>query len=130
MAFSEKFVAVLENPEVVERFDGVTTEEEAIAIFKEYGIDYASEVAAFVNTETELSEDDLEQVAGGISIGDVKTVYNAVNKVLKWRFGVGAKQAVKDLAICARVIYDYARYKNLYRTYSKSTVQKIINRYK
>lgn len=64
----------------------------------------------------ELNEEDLDKVAGGLREVDV----------LKWlvkntKLGKLTWQGTK---ICARCMYDYAKYGNAYRTYSESYVKK------
>lgn len=64
----------------------------------------------------ELNEDDLDKVAGGLREVDI----------IKWlikntKLGKLTWQGTK---ICARCFYDYAKYGDPYRTYSKSYVNK------
>jgi len=65
----------------------------------------------------ELEAEDLDRVAGGLSeVGVLKwLIQNTKVGKLSW----------KGLKVCARCLYDYAKYGNAYRTYSKSYVSKL-----
>ena len=66
----------------------------------------------------ELTENDLEDVAGG-----VWREYEA----LKWLVSNTklGKLTWTGTKVCVRCLYDYAKYGNAYRTYSKSYVQSL-----
>ena len=69
------------------------------------------------NGDAELTEADLEEVAGGG--GEVEAlkwlIENTKLGQLSW----------KGTKVCARCLYDYAKYGNAYKTYSKSYVKSL-----
>lgn len=62
--------ALKDNKEFLTKLGSANTEAEQVALFKEYGIDVSEEVMALVNKKVaageELSESDLDAVAGGV----------------------------------------------------------------
>lgn len=92
--------------------------EALVAKLDEVGDDEAAIENVFMGSTDgeELNEDDLSKVAGGLSEIDI----------IKWlvkntKLGKLTWQGTK---ICARCFYDYAKYGNPYKTYSKSYVNK------
>lgn len=103
----------MENKEMMEL-------EKLVNKLDEVGDDEAAIERVFMDSDCvdneELTETDLEGVAGGLSeITIIKwLVKNTKLGALTWE---GTK-------ICARCMYDYAKYGNAYKTYSKSYVNK------
>ena len=107
----KKEMAELET--LVAKLDGVADDDEAT-------IEQAFYATAGITSEDvpdELSEADLENVSGGITeLGVLKwLIQNTRCGQLGW---TGAK-------VCARCLYDYYKYGNAYKTYSKSYVSKL-----
>ena len=75
-----------------------------------------TETVEVSNEEAELTETDLDDVAGGIA-GEIKALQWLIENT---KLG---KLSWKGTKVCARCLYDYAKYGNAYKTYSKSYVQ-------
>ena len=79
------------NEEMFEKLKDAKTAEEMIAIAKEYGKEMtkeqADEMVSFASAQGELSDDDLDSVAGGISMpGWLKSYGPDALKLLKYLF--------------------------------------------
>lgn len=105
--FSEKVNAVFEDQEFSKKLATLESKEEVIAAFAEKGMDYEKDFASVVNeasfSEGELDEKALENVSGGLTLGQV---------VQAWKFGW-------NLGVNIRRIYDGYKYGDPYRTYPK-----------
>lgn len=102
---------MVEFEALIARLDGVGDDDEA-AIEKVF---YATG-AASEDLPEELSEDDLENVSGGLSeLGVIQwLIKNTKCGQMTWS---GTK-------VVARCLYDYFKYGDAYKTYSKSYVSK------
>ena len=103
----------MENKELLE-LEALVTKLDAIDDDNEAEIEKV--VMGTVNAE-ELQEEDLDNVVGGVTEAGVLVwlVKNTKLGKLSWT----------GLKVSARCFYDYAKYGNAYRTYSKSYVNKL-----
>lgn len=118
-----KFEELMENKgfmeglESTESFDGVK------AAFKENGVDLDEELATNVESE-ELSEADLDDVAGGLSKNDMKRLLKRAIAIVKdgpikgtWKFSTSC-------GVLLRAYYDLNKYGNATRSYSESEIMR------
>ncbi len=73
---TKDFIAKLNDPDLVKKMETVTSPEEAFAIAKENGVtdsfeEFMNEMSALKEATGELSDDDLEAVAGGASTTEI-----------------------------------------------------------
>lgn len=116
MGFSKEMEAAMEDEAFQEKLGTLETEEEIKAAFSEKGVDFEKEFAADESGEGELSEEDMDNVAGGLL---TEAVIIALAPYA-WKAG-------KMAGILIRSSYDAKRYGNPYKTYSKSQVEKVVN---
>ncbi|MDD4565937.1 MAG: hypothetical protein PHE79_10755 [Eubacteriales bacterium] len=69
---TKDFISKFNEAEVIQRMTSVKTPEEAYAVAKEYGVtdslkEFVEEMTKFKTAIDELSEEDLDAVAGGLS---------------------------------------------------------------
>ncbi len=117
----EEFVAALEN---------VETMEEVVGLFQNEGIDLEALVAE-AEGKDELSEEDLEDVAGGMSAKQLgKIILAAGWRIVNpkgWRGAI--KATAQDSAILLVAYYDVVKYGNATRTYSQKTIESAAKRF-
>lgn len=110
-----KLEELLENEEFMEKMQAVETEDEAKSLFGKYDIELPK------TNDTSLSEEELSKVAGG-------RYGITLNGVIDFLCGEGTADLTwKGLWVSAVCIYDYCKYGNGYRTYSKAYVKKMGN---
>lgn len=115
MTFSKEMEAAMSDEAFANSLEKMETKEEVAAAFAAKGVDVEKEMG-ITEGETELSEDDLEGVAGGIAIS---TFVIAVS--IGWKVGSSA-------GILVRALYDYRTYGNPYRSYSKAKVDGLLRK--
>lgn len=117
----EEFVAALEN---------VETMEEVAELFQNEGTDLEA-LAAEAQGKEELSEEDLEDVAGGMSAKQLgKIILAAGWRIVNTKGWKGAiKATAKDSAILLVAYYDVVKYGNATRTYSQKTIEGAAKRF-
>jgi len=120
-----KLKELFENEEFVAKMEATESDEEMQALMDEYNLEIP-DVAE--NTTGELTEDELQGVAGGISISGLIEAFEFV-----WENGGGKAvtaiinpKTIKAFYICSKANRDYDR-GNMYRTYSEKTVNNAIN---
>lgn len=115
---------MLENEEFLAKVENANTDEEVQALLTEYDVEIPE------NESDELGETDLEKVAGGALLTAA-----GVAEAFYWVWTHGGGSVVKKLVntktikayyICAKANSD-AKKGNMYKTYSKSTVNSAIN---
>lgn len=108
-----KLEELIENKEFRTKMETVETEDEARLVFIEYGVEMPG------SGNDSLGEKDLQNVVGGRGIA-------SLNATIDFLCGKGtANLSWKGLYVSAVCIYDYCKYGNAYRTYSKSYVKKL-----
>ena len=115
MAISKAMESAMEDAEFTASLDAMQTKEEVVAAFAAKGIDVEQEMG-LSRTEGELSEEDLDNVSGGIGLA---TLALAVS--LGWKVGA-------DAGVLLRAYYDMKRYGNPYYSYSKARVNGILKK--
>lgn len=116
----EEFAVALEN---------VQTVEEAEALFEKDGMDIKALMAEEAEEE-ELSEEDLDDVAGGISAKQMKKILKAAFKRLGgggWRGAAGG--AVYDSAILITAYWDVIKHGDATRTFSEEKIMDAAKRF-
>jgi len=76
---TKDFISKFNDVEVIQKMQSIKTPEEAYAVAKEYGVtdsleEFVEEMTKFKTAIDELSEEDLEAVAGGLSPASAATV--------------------------------------------------------
>lgn len=115
MEFSKEMDAAMEDEAFQEKLGTLETEEEIKAAFSEKGVNFEKEFAVDESGERELSEEDMDNVAGGL-LTEAAIIALAP---YAWKAG-------KMAGILIRSSYDARRYGNPYKTYSKSQVEKVV----
>lgn len=117
----EEFVAALEN---------VETMEEVTDLFQKEGIDLEA-LAEEAVEEVELSEEDLDDVAGGISTKQLgKLLLASAKRILNPKGWKGAvKATAKDSAILLVAYYDVLKHGDATHTFSKKTIEGAAKRF-
>ena len=116
----EEFAAALEK---------VQTVEEAEALFEKEGMDINALMAEEAEEE-ELSEVDLEDVAGGVSAKQLKKILVAAFKRLGsggWKGAAGS--AVYDSAVLITAYWDVMKHGNATRTFSEKKIMAAAKRF-
>lgn len=120
-----KLEELFENEEFVAKMEATETEEDMQALMNEYNVEIPD---VKEGPEGELTEDDLQSVAGGMSVGGLVEAFKFV-----WDNGGGKAitaiinpKTIKAFYICSKANSDYNR-GNMYRTYSEKTVRNAIN---
>jgi len=110
--------------EFVNGLDNAASYEEFVATFEKEGINIEEILPADEAEEAELSEDDLEDVTGGVSAKDLKRIVKSAWKIVKkgpvkgaWTFGSSA-------GILIRAYYDVEKYNDATHTYSEKQIMK------
>lgn len=107
----EKFEELMANEQFVKKMNVAETDDEIKALFKECGIDIPE------RCDEVLAEEDLENVAGG-------RYGITLNGMIDFLCGEGTADLTwNGLWVCAVCLYDYCKYGNAYRTYSKAKVK-------
>lgn len=120
MAFSKEMEALMADQAFAESLDAMETKEEISAAFAAKGVDVVKEMELDKEVaEAELSEDDLEDAAGGVATATIALIISAAP--LAWKVGTSA-------GILIRAAYDAKKYGNPYRSYSKKKVDSILKK--
>lgn len=116
-----RFEEIMNNEEFVNNLDNATSYEEFAGMFEKEGVNI-EEMLPAEEEEAELSEDDLEDVTGGLSAKDLKRIVKASIKavknpanVFKWGAACG---------ILLRAYYDIEKYGDATHTYSEKQITK------
>lgn len=110
-----KFEELMENEEFVKKMNVAETDNEIKALFEEYDIDVPK------REDVVLTEEALKQVVGG-------RYGITLNGMIDFLCGEGTSDLTwKGLWVSAVCLYEYCKYGNGYRTYSKAYVKKLGN---
>jgi len=104
-----KIEELMENEEFISKLEKCETEDAANALYEEYNLEKTD-----VN-DAEFSEEELENVAGGFAISAGMAALIIAAAPIAWK--AGAKYGV-----LVRANYDYKKYGDMYRSYSKKEV--------
>lgn len=120
-----KLEELFENEEFVSKMEASETDEEMQALMDEYNLEIPETVE---KTDGELTEDDLQGVAGGMSVAGLVEAFKFV-----WDNGGGKAvtaiinpKTIKAFYVCSKANSDFKK-GNMYRTYSEKTVNNAIN---
>ena len=116
-----RFEEIMNNEEFVNGLDNAASYEEFAGMFEKEGVNIA-EMFPAEEEEAELSEDDLDDVTGGVSAKDLKRIVKAAYKTVQnpanvFKFGASC-------GILLRSYYDIQKYGNATRTYSEKQIMK------
>ena len=118
-----RFEEIMANEEFVNGLDNTASYEEFVAAFEKEGVNIEEMIPAD-EAEAELSEADLDEVAGGVSAKDLKRIVKAAWKTVKsgpvkgaWKFGTSC-------GILIRAYYDIEKYGDATHTYSEKEIMK------
>ena len=118
-----RFEEVMANEEFVNSLDNAASYEELSEAFAKEGVNI-EEILPTDDGDAELSEDDLADVAGGVSAKDLKRIVKAAVKTVKsgpikgaWKFGTSC-------GILLRAYYDIEKYGDATHTYSEKQIMK------
>lgn len=110
-----KLEELMENAEFVKKMNAAETDDEIKVLLEDCGVDVPE------RHDEILTEEDLEQVAGG-------RYGVTLNGMIDFLCGEGTADLTwKGLWISAVCLYEYCKYGNAYRTYSKAYVKKLSN---
>ncbi len=122
MAVSEKAKQLMENADFQAKLEKAQDFDEYKAVFAAEGIDFEAEFSSDGDEGAELSAEDLDNVAGGISNSDVIRIVKNAYKVVKggpvrwFKFGASA-------GILLRAYTDMKIYGNPTRSYSAQEIE-------
>ena len=126
MAFSEKTIQLMEDPAFKAKLEAAEDFEAYKAMFAAEGIDYEAEFAADEPISEELSAEELENVAGGVSLGDLTRIVQRAASIVAsgkinpfktgWKFG-------SSCGILLRAYYDIKVHNDVCYSYSKSQIE-------
>lgn len=115
-----RFEELMNDQVFVDSLDNATSYQEVEAAFAKEGVDL-NEVLPDEDAAAELSEDDLENVTGGVSSSDLVRIVKAAYKTVKaGKFGIFKFGA--SCVILLHAYYDVQRYGNATRTYSEKQI--------
>lgn len=118
-----KFEELMDNKEFVDGLENTESFDDVKAAFKDNGVDLDEELALNVEDE-ELSEGDLDEVAGGLSKKDMKRLLNRAVAIVKEGPIVGTWKFSTSCGVLLRAYYDLNRYGNATRSYSESEIMR------
>ena len=118
-----KFEELMNNQEFVAGLENTGSFDDVKAAFKDNGVDLDEELALNAD-DAELSEKDLEDVAGGLSKNDMKRLLKRAVAVVKDGPIVGAWKFSTSCGVLLRAYYDLNRYGNATRSYSEKEILK------
>ena len=120
-----KFEELMENQKFVESLENTESFDDVKAAFESNGVDLTEELDLNNIEEEELSEIDLDDVAGGVSTADLKRILKRSISIVSsgkvnpfktaWKYG-------KSCGILLKAYYDVQRYNNATRTYSEKQI--------
>lgn len=115
------FEEIMAKEEFVNTLENTASYEEFAEVFAKEGVNIEE---LMPSDSEELSEDDLVDVAGGVSAKDLKRIVKAAVKTVKsgpvkgaWRFGTSC-------GILLKAYYDIEKYGDATHTYSESQIMK------
>ncbi len=114
-----RFEEIMNNEEFVNNLDNAASYEEFASMFEKEGVNI-EEMFPAEEAEDELSEDDLDDVTGGVSAKDLKRIVKASFKAVKNPVNVFKWGAA--CGILLRSYYDIEKYGNATRTYSEKQI--------
>ena len=119
-----RFEEIMNNEEFVNGLDNAGSYEELVSAFENEGVNIEEIIPAEETEEAELSEEDLEDVTGGLSKKDVNRIVKAAVKLVKgnkiasaWKFGT-------SVGILLKAYYDVEKYGDATHTYSEKQIMK------
>ena len=118
-----KFEELMDNKEFVDGLESTESFDDVKAAFKDNGVDLDEELALNVEDE-ELSEGDLDEVAGGLSKKDMKRLLKRAVAIVKEGPIVGTWKFSTSCGVLLRAYYDLNRYGNATRSYSESEIMR------
>jgi len=118
-----KFEELMDNQEFVAGLENTGSFDDVKAAFKDNGVDLDEELALNVD-DAELTENDLAEVAGGISKGDMKRILKRAVSIVKEGPIVGTWKFSTSCGVLLRAYYDLNRYGNATRSYSEKEIMK------
>lgn len=120
-----KFEELMENQKFVESLENTESFDDVKAAFESNGVDLTEELDLNNIEEEELSETDLDDVAGGMSAADWKRILKRAVSIVSsgkvkpfstaWKYG-------KSCGILLKAYYDVQRYNNATKTYSEKQI--------
>lgn len=117
------FEELMDNKEFVEGLEQTGSFDDVKAAFKENGVDLDTELE-FSTGDAELSEGDLDEVAGGLSKADMKRLLKRAVAVVKDGPIVGTWKFSTSCGVLLRAYYDLNRYGDATRSYSEKEIMK------
>lgn len=118
-----KFEELMDSKEFVEGLEKTESFDEVKESFKSNGVDLEAELG-LANGDAELSESDLDDVAGGLSSKDMKRLLKRAVAIVKEGPVVGAWKFSTSCGVLLRAYYDLNRYGNATRSYSESEIMR------
>lgn len=118
-----KFEELMDSKEFVEGLEKTGSFDEVKESFKNNGVDLESELG-LAEGDAELSEDDLADVAGGLSTKDMSRLLKRAVAIVKDGPVKGTWKFSTSCGVLLRAYYDLNRYGNATRSYSESEIMR------
>ena len=116
-----RFEEVMANEEFVSNLENTASYEELAEAFAKEGVNI-EEIMSAEDEDAELSEDDLANVAGGVSSKDLARIVKAAIKTVKSGAIVGTWKFSTSCGILLRAYYDIQKYGDATHTYSEKQI--------
>lgn len=128
MAISEKTKQLMEDPAFLAKLDQAEDIDAYKAVFAAEGIDFDAEFESGEDeaTDVELTAEDLDNVAGGLSTNEIISIVKSSFRIVSsakvnplktgWKFGASC-------GVLIRAYYDIKVYNNVFRSYSKKEIE-------
>lgn len=118
-----KFEELMDSKDFVEGLEKTESFDEVKENFKNNGVDIEAELG-LAEGDAELTEDDLADVAGGISAKDMKRLLKRAVAIVKEGPVKGAWKFSTSCGVLLRAYYDLNKYGNATRSYSESEIMR------
>lgn len=118
-----KFEELMGSKEFVEGLEKTGSFDEVKESFKDNGVDLETELG-LAEGDAELSENDLADVAGGLSTRDMSRLLKRAVAIVKDGPVKGTWKFSTSCGVLLRAYYDLNRYGNATRSYSESEIMR------
>ena len=118
-----KFEELMDSKEFVEGLEKTESFDEVKESFKSNGVDLETELG-LAEGDAELSENDLADVAGGLSTRDMSRLLKRAVAIVKDGPVKGTWKFSTSCGVLLRAYYDLNRYGNATRSYSESEIMR------
>ena len=118
-----KFEELMENKEFMESLENTASFDEVKEAFGNNGVNLDNELSADT-ADAELTENDLDDVAGGLSAADIKRILKRSIAIVKSGPIVGTWKFSTSCGVLLRAYYDLNKYGDATRSYSADEIMR------